>query len=199
MIVYQWLDLEKLKIVEPDLSIFTVDEFDLVRDQISKEPVAFFKEVLSSNLSLENFIDSDFVMITPNPTMSIESKDIRLQTEQATGCEQDIAKGLPSQADHLQVHQSGWATRTIREVCSQAGFMLMTTNTENTPIRFIVVLSGIEDFTEILLRHPRTWRFRHLAPPKTKTIKETIDAHREDASCNICHKKMDPRNRTEKF
>ena len=62
---YQWLDLEKLKIIEPDVSIFTVDEFDLVRDQIKEEPVEFFKEVLSSNLSLLNFIDSDFVMITP--------------------------------------------------------------------------------------------------------------------------------------
>ena len=106
--VYQWLDLEKLKIVEPDLSIFTVDEFDLVRDQISKEPVAFFKEVLSSNLGLENFIDSDFVMITPelNYVYRIQGHPVA-KTEQATGCaEQDIAKGLPSQADHLQVHQS---------------------------------------------------------------------------------------------
>ena len=40
--VYQWLDLEKLKIIEPDASIFTVDEFDLVRDQIKEEPVEFF-------------------------------------------------------------------------------------------------------------------------------------------------------------
>ena len=63
--VYQWLDLEKLKIIEPDLSIFTLDEFDLVRDQIKEEPVEFFKEVLSNNLSVVNFIDSDFVMITP--------------------------------------------------------------------------------------------------------------------------------------
>ena len=63
--VYQWLDLEKLKIIEPDVNIFTVDEFDLVRDQIKEEPVEFFKELLSSNLSLVNFIDSDFVTITP--------------------------------------------------------------------------------------------------------------------------------------
>ena len=63
--VYQWLDLEKLKIIEPDVSIFTVDEFDLVRDQIKEEPVEFFNELLSSNLSLMNFIDSDFVVITP--------------------------------------------------------------------------------------------------------------------------------------
>ena len=32
-----------------------------------------------------------------------------------------------------------------------------------------------------------------LSPPtKTATIKETIDAHRENASCAVCHKKMDP-------
>ena len=104
--VYQWLDLEKLKIVEPDLSIFTVDEFDLVRDQIGKEPVAFFKEVLSSNLGLENFIDSDFVMIAGTQLCLSNPRTSRCKTEQATGCEQDIAKGLPSQADHLQVHQS---------------------------------------------------------------------------------------------
>ena len=40
--VYQWLDLEKLDIIEPDVSIFAVDEFDLVRDQIKEEPVEFF-------------------------------------------------------------------------------------------------------------------------------------------------------------
>ena len=40
--VHQWLDLEKLKIIEPDVSIFSVEEFDLVREQIKEEPVEFF-------------------------------------------------------------------------------------------------------------------------------------------------------------
>jgi hypothetical protein len=78
--VYQWLDLEKLTLIEPDVSIFTVDEFDLVRDQIKEEPVEFFNEVLSSNLSLLNFIDSDFVMITPELNYVNRSKDIRSQS-----------------------------------------------------------------------------------------------------------------------
>ncbi|MDA8976695.1 DUF1585 domain-containing protein, partial [bacterium] len=43
------------------------------------------------------------------------------------------------------------------------------------------------------LETPEDLEISTLSPPtKTVTIKETIDAHREEVSCNICHKKMDP-------
>jgi hypothetical protein len=43
------------------------------------------------------------------------------------------------------------------------------------------------------LETPADLEIAALSPPtKTETIKQTIDAHRESASCNICHRKMDP-------
>ena len=39
--VYQWLDLEKLRIIEPDVSIFTVDEFDLSEIRSKKNRWSF--------------------------------------------------------------------------------------------------------------------------------------------------------------
>ena len=43
------------------------------------------------------------------------------------------------------------------------------------------------------LETPANLEIAALRPPtKAETIKETIDAHRENVSCNSCHKKMDP-------
>ena len=43
------------------------------------------------------------------------------------------------------------------------------------------------------LETPADLEIAALSPPtKTTTIKETIDAHRENTSCNSCHSKMDP-------
>ena len=154
------LDLEKLKIVEPDLSIFTVDEFDLVRDQISKEPL-HFKEVLSSNLGLENFIDSDFVMITPNSTMSIESKDIRLQNRASEGASKISPKDYrPKQiTSKFTKVKLGDKDRYRGGLLSQAGFMLMTTNNGEYTNPFYRGAWVLKSFTEILLRHPRLGDF----------------------------------------
>ena len=194
--VHQWLDLEKLKIIEPDLSIFTVEEFDLVRNQIREEPVEFFKEVLSSNLSLVNFIDSDFVMISPElnyiyrigghpvakpakrpGTSKISPKDYR-------------PKEITSEFSKVML---GEKDKFRGGLLPQAGFMLMTTNNGEYTNPFYRGAWVLKSFYGDHLETPEDLEISALSPPtKTETIKETIDAHREDVSCNICHKKMDP-------
>ena len=194
--VYQWLDLEKLKIVEPDLSIFTVDEFDLVRDQISKEPVAFFKEVLSSNLGLENFIDSDFVMITPelNYVYRIQGHPVAKPSKRPGASKISPKDYRPKQiTSKFTKVKLGDKDRYRGGLLSQAGFMLMTTNNGEYTNPFYRGAWVLKSFYGDPLETPEDLEISALSPPtKTKTIKETIDAHREDASCNICHKKMDP-------
>ena len=200
--VYQWLDLEKLKIVEPDLSIFTVDEFDLVRDQISKEPVAFFKEVLSSNLGLENFIDSDFVMITPelNYVYRIQGHPVAKPSKRPGASKISPKDYRPKQITSKFTKVKHDKDRYRGGLLSQAGFMLMTTNNGEYTNPFYRGAWVLKSFYGDPLETPEDLEISALSPPtKTKTIKETIDAHREDASCNICHKKMDPWNRTGKF
>ena len=194
--VYQWLDLKKLKIIEPDLSIFTVDEFDLVRDQIKKEPVEFFKEVLSSNLSLVNFIDSNFVMITPelNYIYRIEGHPVATPSKRPGASKispKDYRpKEITSEFSKVRLEEKD---RYRGGLFSQAGFMLMTTNNGEYTNPFYRGAWVLKSFYGDHLETPEDLEISALSPPTiTETIKETIDSHREDASCNICHKKMDP-------
>ena len=194
--VYQWLDLKKLNIIEPDLSIFTVDEFDLVRDQIKKEPVEFFKEVLSSNLSLVNFIDSNFVMITPelNYIYRIEGHPVATPSKRPGASKispKDYRpKEITSEFSKVRLEEKD---RYRGGLFSQAGFMLMTTNNGEYTNPFYRGAWVLKSFYGDHLETPEDLEISALSPPtKTETIKETIDSHREDVSCNICHKKMDP-------
>lgn len=194
--VHQWLDLEKLKIIEPDLSIFTVDEFDLVREQIKEEPVEFFKEVLSNNLSLENFIDSDFVMITPelNYIYRIDGHPVATPSKRPGASKISPKDYRPKEiTSEFSKVMLGEKNRYRGGLLSQAGFMLMTTNNGEYTNPFYRGAWVLKSFYGDHLETPAELEISALSPPtKTETIKETIDAHRENASCNICHKKMDP-------
>ena len=194
--VHQWLDLEKLKIIEPDLSIFRVDEFDLVREQIKEEPVEFFKEVLSSNLGLENFIDSDFVMITPelNYIYRIEGHPVA-QPAKRPGASKISPKDYRPKKVTSEFSKVKLCDKNSYRggLLTQAGFMLMTTNNGEYTNPFYRGAWVMKSFYGDPLETPEDLEISALSPPtKTTTIKETIDAHREDATCNICHKKMDP-------
>ena len=194
--VYQWLDLEKLKIIEPDLSIFTVDEFDLVRDQIKKEPIEFFKEVLSNNLSLLSFIDSDFVMITPelNYIYQIEGHPVAKPGKRPGANKVSPVDYRPKEiTSEFSKVMLGKKDRYRGGLLSQAGIMLMTTNNGEYTNPFYRGAWVLKSFYGDHLETPEDLEIAALSPPtKTETIKQTIDAHRESASCSICHKKMDP-------
>jgi len=194
--VYQWLDLEKLKIIEPDVSLFTVDEFDLVRDQIKEEPVEFFREVLSSNLSLLNFIDSDFVMITPelNYIYRIQGHPVAKPGRRPGASKVSPVDYRPKEitSEFVKV-MLGENDRYRGGLLSQAGFMLMTTNNGEYTNPFYRGAWVLKSFYGDHLETPAGLEITALsAPTKTETIKQTIDAHRENASCNSCHRKMDP-------
>ena len=194
--VYQWLDLEKLKIIEPDVNIFSVEEFDLVRNQIKEEPVEFFKEVLSKNLSLMNFIDSDFVMITPelNYIYQIEGHPVAKPGKRPGATKISPADYRPKEiTSEFTKVALGEKDGFRGGLLSQAGFMLMTTNNGEYTNPFYRGAWVLRSFYGDHLETPADLEIAALSPPtKTDTIKETIDAHREDASCAICHRKMDP-------
>ena len=194
--VYQWLDLEKLKIVEPDVSIFSVDEFDLVRDQIKQEPVQFFKEVLSNNLSLLNFVDSDFVMITPelNYIYQIEGHPVAKPSERPGATKISPVDYRPKEiTSEFSRVALGESDRYRGGLLSQAGFMLMTTNNGEYTNPFYRGAWVLRSFYGDHLETPADLEIATLTPPtQADTIKQTIDAHRENASCAVCHNKMDP-------
>ena len=194
--VHQWLDLEKLKIIEPDLSIFTVDEFDLVRTQLKEEPVEFFKEVLSHNLSLVNFIDSDFAMITKelNYIYRIDGHPVATPSKRPGSSKISPKNYRPKEinSEFFKV-MLGNKDKHRGGLIPQAGFMLMTTNNGEYTNPFYRGAWVLKSFYGDHLETPEDLEISALSPPtKTETIKDTIDAHRKEVSCNICHKKMDP-------
>ena len=194
--VSQWLDLQKLEIVEPDVSIFSVDEFDLVRDQIKEEPVEFFKEVLSSNLSLQNFIDSDFVVITPelNYIYQIEGHPVAKPSQRPGATKISPVdyspKAVTSKFSKVILTEKD---RLRGGLLTQAGVMLMTTNNGEYTNPFYRGAWVLRSFYGDPLETPAELEIAPLSPPtNAETIKQTIDAHRENTSCNSCHSKMDP-------
>ena len=194
--VHQWLDLEKLQIIEPDLSIFTLDEFDLVRDQITEEPVEFFHEVLRSNLSLLNFLDSDFVVITPELNYIYQIEGYPVAEPAKRPGEGKLPpldykpKKIDSEFTRVKLDEKN---RYRGGLLTQAGFMLMTTNNGEYTNPFYRGAWVLKSFYGDHLETPPDLEISALSPPtKTATIKEVIDAHRENASCNGCHQKMDP-------
>ena len=194
--VYQWLDLDRLKIIEPDVNLFTVEEFDLVRQQIKAEPVEFFKEVLTNNLSLLNFIDSDFVMITPelNYIYRIEGSPVAKPSKRPGASKVSPTDYRPKEiTSKFAKVMLGENERYRGGILSQAGFMLMTTNNGEYTNPFYRGAWVLKSFYGDHLETPADLEIAALSPPTTtETIKQTIDAHRANASCNSCHRKMDP-------
>ncbi len=194
--VGQWLNLEKLKIIEPDVNLFTVEEFDLVRDQIKQEPIEFFKEVLSSNLSLRNFIDSDFVMLTPelNYIYQIEGLPVATPSKRPGATKISPVDYRPKEiTSEFSKVMLGDKDRYRGGLLTQAGVMLMTTNNGLYTNPFYRGAWVLQSFYGDPLETPEGLEIAALSPPtKTMTIKQTIDAHRENVSCNSCHRKMDP-------
>jgi hypothetical protein len=194
--VYQWLGLEKLDVIEPDVSIFTVEEFDLVRNQIKEEPVEFFKEVLASNLSLRNFIDSDFVMITPelNYIYRIEGQSVAMPNKRPGASKISPIDYRPKEitSEFTKVALSK-GDRRRGGLLTQAGFMLMTTNNGEYTNPFYRGAWVLKSFYGDHLETPADLEIAALKPPtNTASIKQSIDAHRDNSSCNACHRKMDP-------
>ena len=71
--------------------------------------------------------------------------------------------------------------------------MLKTTNNGEYTNPFYRGAWVLRSFYGDHLETPADLEIAALSPPtKTETIKQTIDAHRENASCNSCHRKMDP-------
>ncbi len=58
----QWLQTDKIDDVGPDERV-NKDVTTLQIDALAGEAKAFFQEILANNLSMLNFIDSDFVMV----------------------------------------------------------------------------------------------------------------------------------------
>jgi mono/diheme cytochrome c family protein len=168
--VGQWLNLRAIDATAPDPTLYP--EFDeVLKLAMVKEAYLFFDEVLKNDLSLTNFVHSDFTMLNERLARHYAISDV-------TG--QEFRKVvLPPNS-----HRGG--------VMTMAGVLKVTANgTTTSPI-----LRGSFVLDRILgTPPPRPTVDVEAVDPDIRgatTIREQLAKHRSVKECANCHVKIDP-------
>jgi len=166
----QWLSLRNIDFTEPDAKLYP--EFDeMLRYAMLEETHRFFREILDRDKPLPDFVDSDWTILNE-----------RLAKHYGI-------EGVAGQNFRLVTLPPG----SVRGgVMTQASLLKVTANGTNTSpvVRGVWVLENI-------LGQP--------APPPpadipaidpdirgATTIREQLQKHRSQASCAVCHSRIDP-------
>lgn len=169
---HQWLEMNRLESIGINISMYpNYNRF--VKEDMAKETYHFFHEVLTKNLSIENFIDSDFVMVNQNLAQFYGIKDVYGSEFRAVQLPRTMNRGgLLSQGSFLTGHSSGEDSHPIKR-----GVWLGEKLLDNPPP---------EPPPNVPLPDPEDPEFAKL------TVKQQLEKHRDKASCRNCHKKIDP-------
>lgn len=166
----QWLGLREIDFTSPDVKLYPEFRLDL-RDAMLAETRAFFRELLTQDLGVTNFIDSDFLMINQRLAEHYE----------VPGVEGYTIRRVPKPANSPR---GGLLT--------QAAILKVTANgTTTSPVK-----RGAWVIDRLLGRPPQPQPPDVPAvDPDTRgltTIREQLDKHRNTALCASCHVKIDP-------
>jgi hypothetical protein len=165
----QWLKVRDFGSVTTDRNQYRSYDDDL-RDSSRQEPYEFFKEVLSKDLSILNFIDSDFLMINSRlathyrieGVAGSEFRRVAIRPEQHRG-------GVLGMAGVLTFLTDGLRTLPVR----RGAYVLDTLWNAPPP--------------------PPPPNVGDLPPVgKVRTVRERLEQHRQSDSCASCHSRIDP-------
>lgn len=167
----QWLDLRDIEFTTPDKKLYPEYDELLLRSMLA-ETRGFFRHLLHNDLSVMNFVDSDFAVLNQ-----------RLATHY----------GIPGVRGHEQFRVVPLPEDSIRGgILTHASVLKVTANgTTTSPVlRGVWVLDN-------LLGQPAP-----PPPPGVPavepdirgatSIREQLDLHRSNAACARCHSKIDP-------
>ena len=166
----QWLRIRDIDFTVPDRRLYP--EFNLLlRQSMIDETYAFFREILDKNLSVQNFIDSDFLMLN-QPLAEfygidgVKGLDIRAVPRPPDS----LRGGVMTQASILKVSADGTRTSPVLRGAWILNH-LFGTPVPPPPASVDIVQPDIRG---------------------AETIREQLVKHRADPSCSRCHNKIDP-------
>ncbi|MEC9123855.1 MAG: DUF1592 domain-containing protein, partial [Verrucomicrobiota bacterium] len=168
--VGQWLRLREINETTPDRKLYA--EYDeLLQHSLLRESEAFFQHLLDENLSVANCLDSDFTIMNERIARHYDVDDVKGLAMRKVSLKPDSVRG---------------------GVLTQGAVLKVTANGTNTS----PVLRGVWALENVLGKTPRP------PPPEIEgiepdirsavTIREQLDKHRDVASCNACHRFIDP-------
>jgi hypothetical protein len=166
----QWLKLREIDFTVPNEQLYP--EYDqLLRQSMLDETHAFFREILEQNLSVQNFIDSDFAMLNSPLAEFYGIEDVKgLEIRRVELPKDSVRGGLLTHASVLKVSADG--TRTS-PVLRGAWVLenLYGTPSPPPPPTIAAIEPDIRGAT---------------------TIRDQLAKHRSHESCNRCHRNIDP-------
>lgn len=165
-----WLDLSEMDFTVPDGKLFP--EFDpYLRFSMPLETREFLRELIESNLSVTNLVQSDFAMLNSRlaelyglpPVSGAEIRKVKLPAGSVRG-------GLLAQGSILKVTANGTNTSPVKR-----GAWVMERILGETPPPPPPGVPGVEPDIR-----------------GASTLRELLDKHRKLESCKVCHQKIDP-------
>jgi len=189
----QWLELHKIDVVnlQKDLVKYSFRRgVAELKPFMGQESIEFFKVILNENLSLLNFIDSDFVVIN-EPLNAIYK--LKLPEEEK------LPKGSgQKERDRMVRRQKAFRKVMLDKesqrggLLTQPGILMMNTNGKftNPFYRGAWVAENIYGHKLTLPANLEVGVLK--APTETFTIKDNVNEHRKVPKCASCHSKMDP-------
>ncbi|QDT11219.1 DUF1592 domain-containing protein [Planctomycetes bacterium K23_9] len=168
--VGQWLRLHQINATSPDESLYPEFE-ELLAAAIPKETQWFFADLIRRNLSADNLIDSDFTFVNRRLAQHYGIDGVDGQHFRRVALPDDSPRGgILTQAAVLKTTANGTTTSPVTR-----GNFVLTNFLGTPPAAPPASVGSIEPDTR----------------GKT-TIREILSAHRDNESCNQCHREIDP-------
>ena len=169
---HQWLQLRKVGMFPPDKKLYP-DYDGHLEQSMTGETKAFFREVLEQNLTLREFLDSDWTMLNPRLArhygMPAGDGDRFVRVALQPG---DRRGGILTQASILSLTSDGTRHRPVHR-----GVWLSEVIFDKTPPPPPPNVDPIEP--------------NPVDSPKA-TVRMKLEAHNSDPNCASCHRKIDP-------
>jgi mono/diheme cytochrome c family protein len=169
---HQWLQLRKVGMFAPDKKLYPDYDEALEKSMIA-ESTSFFREVLAKNLSVREFLSSDWTMLNERLASHYEISGVSGDAMQRVALKSDYHRGgLLTQGAILSLTSDGTRHRPVHR-----GVWLLESIIGKPP-------------------PPPPANVPALGTPSPKekktTVREKLESHRSDANCNGCHRRIDP-------